>query len=549
MKSEVIRINGLPALSVDGCPIPEIAYITYCTDNNRYEDFASVGTKLYSVNLNFSEAAISARVPVLVFQKGIFENETPDFSIVDKNFGQILEVCPDAYIFPRVNVNLSEKWEKEHPDELCDTSHTGQRRVSFASDLWAQEVKKNLKALIEYIEQSPYADRVIGYQIAGGDTEEWFPLDGYGSFGKRAKEKFLLHCAENKIEANEEAYYDFATDMVADRVCEFANFAKELLNRQKVIGAFYGYTMGGVNRSSCHHAMGKILRCEDIDFLCSPISYLENRAPGTDLYPMVMTDSVKLHGKLYFSENDIRTHLTHPVSDHPNYTRPVWYGPAKRESTEQIKLGFCRAFIHGYGMWWFDMWGGWYDDPDYMDIISKMVELCSEGTDKPVSQIALIIDEKSYIRLDCNQDIVRKVCNAIGLCSAPYDAYLASDFEKICSKYKAFIFVEPSETELLTRCIRQAELEGKAFKIYTGKDTEITAEQLRCFFKEAGILFATDKNAVVHNGEKYFSVYTAERGLYDFGTQDKKTFTDLFTGEKFTFPAELEERKCYLFRR
>ena len=171
MNAKIQTINGLPAVTVNGTPIPEMAYITYRTDHNCYEDFAKIGVKLYSVNLNFSEMPINERAPVLVFHQGIVEGETPDFSVVDHNLGQILAACPDAYIFPRVNVNLSEAWEKAHPEELCERGFGDRRRVSYASDLWAEEVKRGLSALIEYIESSPYTDRVIGYQIAGGNTE------------------------------------------------------------------------------------------------------------------------------------------------------------------------------------------------------------------------------------------------------------------------------------------------------------------------------------------------------------------------------------------
>ena len=112
MISKVKNIDGQPTLIVNGKAVPEMAYITYKTTNNRYKNFAEAGIGLYSVNLNFSEAPIGEIAPVLVFQRGIFEKDEPDFSIVDQNFDKILSVCPDALIFPRVNVNLSYEWEK-----------------------------------------------------------------------------------------------------------------------------------------------------------------------------------------------------------------------------------------------------------------------------------------------------------------------------------------------------------------------------------------------------------------------------------------------------
>ena len=148
------NINGMPTIVIDDKAIPGMAYITYRPEYNCYEDFAGAGVKLYSVNLNFSEMPINEMAPVIVFQKGIFENEIPDYSIVDKNFGQILDACPDAYIFPRVNMNLCESWEKMHPDELCEKGFGERKRFSYASDLWAEEVKSKLSALVRSMEMA-----------------------------------------------------------------------------------------------------------------------------------------------------------------------------------------------------------------------------------------------------------------------------------------------------------------------------------------------------------------------------------------------------------
>ena len=547
MKAHIQRIDGLPTLVVDGKPIPEMAYITYCTDRNCYEDFARVGVKLYSVNLNFSEMPINERAPVLVFQKGIFEHETPDFRIVDHNFGQILEACPDAYIFPRVNVNLSEAWEKAHPEELCEKGFGDRHRVSYASDVWAEEVKRELSLLIEYIENSPFADHVIGYQIAGGNTEEWLPLDLQSGYGPRAKDKFLAYCAQKGITPNEESYYTFASELVASRILEFAALTKQKTNRSKLVGTFYGYTMSG-DKKQCHHALDKLLESADVDFLCSPVTYQDTRAAGIDPWPMLPVASLRLHNKLYFSENDIRTHLSRPIHDHPNYVKPVWYGHEKAVSTEQLKLSFCRAMIHGYAMWWFDMWGGWYHDDDYMALMAKMQEIAEKGMDTPHCEVAMFVDEKAYAKAQCG-DIVPKIARAIGLVGAPYDIYLASDFEAVYRDYRACIIIRPTETELLTECIRKATDAGKAVKVITPDDRSIQPDILRDFFKQAGVMPLTEQNAVVYKGARYVSLYTTEDGEYDFEVEGQKTFTDLFTGQTFCFPVRLSKFKCFLFRR
>lgn len=549
MRSEIKSINGLPALSVDGRPLPEMAYITYIPENNRYADFASAGVKLYSVNLNFSEMPINENAPVLVFQKGFFEKETPDFSIVNNNFDAILSACPDAYIFPRVNVNLSREWEKAHPDELCEYGKNGRTRASFASNLWAEEVKKCLIQLIKYIENSPYAERVIGYQLAGGNTDEWFPFDSYGFYGKRAKAKFLKYCEDNQCKKTEENYYKFASETIADRIIEFAQTVKNATESKKLVGAFYGYTIGCPHRTQCHLALGRLLESDSVDFLCSPLTYVHGRQAGLDTYPMIPVGSVKLHNKLYFSENDIRTHLSRPVSPHPNYSVKIWTGPKKSISLEQLKLNFCRALIYGNGMWWFDMWGGWYKDTDFMQAFSRMAEICKDGMDKPECEVAVFTDESCYFGLPSHKNIIWNTCNQLGLTGAMNEVFLASDFDAVYNKYKACVFVQPAETPLMKECIKKAKSDSKAVMVIGEDEANLTAEDFKKFLSDAGVQIPTPQRAVVYKGEKYTCFYAHEKGVYDFTLDGKKTFTDFFTGEEISFPKEIKNTVCWLFSR
>ena len=544
MKAYVEWNGGNPSVVVDQRPIPEMAYITYRPEENRYDSFADAGVKLYSVNLNFSEMPINERAPVLVFQKGIFEGETPDFSIVDRNFGEILSACPDAYIFPRVNVNLPRAWEEAHPDELCEKGFGDRTRFSYASDLWIQEVKDKLRQLIRYIEDQPYADRVIGYQLAAGNTEEWLAIDPQSGFGLRAKEKFLAYCERTGEGKNEGSYYRFMSELVASRIVDLAALVKELTSRRKLVGFFYGYTMY-VKRNQCHNALKTVLSCDDVDFLCSPLCYADLRVPGIDLYPMIPVASVRHHGKVYFSENDLRTHLSRAIHSHPNYTSPIWFGPEPSLATEQLKLGFCRAMLHGYGMWWFDMWGGWYDDPRYMDLMKRMAELCEGGMDVPDSEIAVYVDESAMTETDDTH--LPDAMRALGLCGVSYDAYLASDFEDTFRNYRACILVEPVATSLSDACAaRSAEASVPLLRI---QSNDVTAESLRGWLTSVGVAPSVSRRAVVYRGKKYLTLYTAEEGEYDFCDGERHTFVDLFSGETVSFPAELPKGKFYLFER
>lgn len=546
MNASIRVIDGNPTLTADGRPIPPMAYITYRPEENRYGDFARAGVRLYSVNLNVSEMPINERAPVLVFQKGIFEGEEPDFSIVDQNFDQILAACPEAYMFPRVNVNLPRAWEEAHPEELCDRGFGERCRFSFASDLWAQTVEAYLTALVTYIEQSPYKDRVIGYQLAAGNTEEWLSIDPQSGFGARAKEKFAAYCRERGCAPEAAAYYRFMSETVVTRITGLAAAVKRLTGRQKLVGCFYGYTLF-VGRRECHHALARLLACEDVDFLCSPPAYTELRRPGIDLYAMVPTESVCLHGKVYFSENDIRTHLSRPVHEHPNYTSPIWYGPDAPASAEQMKLAFCRAMLKGYGMWWFDMWGGWYGDEAYMSLIRRMEELCRGGMDTPDTPLAVYVDEEAVIREEGAPACIQPALRSLGLCGVPYDVYLTADHPETCGRYRACVLIEPVETPLSSAAAAAGEAAGVPTLRLQGETP--TPEALQAWLIGVGITPHVDRPAVVYRGRRYISLYTPADGAYDFCDGDRHSFVDLFDGAYVEFPTHLPKGKLLLFER
>ena len=297
-----------------------------------------------------------------------------------------------------------------------------------------------------------------------------------------------------------------------------------------------------------HLALNKILESDRIDFMCSPLIYVHGRAPGLDPYPMIPIDSLRLHGKLYFSENDIRTHLSRPPSPHPNYSVKIWFGPQRDISLEQIKLNFCRAFTHGHGMWWFDMWGGWYADKEFMQTFEQLGKICSGAMGVKASEVAVFTDENCYFKLRGHRNKIWETCNAIGLSGVMYDIYLASDFDKVYTDYKACIFVEPTETQLLTDCINKAKENNLAVKVITDDD-EVTSEFFREFLKSAGLHVPINRDAVVYETDKHIVFYAHEKGEYDFSSGGRKNFTDLFTGEEITFPYTINKTTCRLFKK
>ena len=539
MKAEIREYKGALRLFVNGEIIAPDAYMTYFIENSRYEDFAGAGYKLFSLPIFFSSKTMNENSQAPCFGKPIFDSEEPDWESFDALFRHVLEACPDAIIFPRMNLSPNETWERANPDELCDEGAVELHRPCFSSDKWANEMARKFGMAIDHVEASDYADHVVGYMFAAGNTEEWFSHDNKGSIGKRSREKFAERCEKDGIEATEENYFAFLSDIVAERICTLATFARSKIGRDKLVGTFYGYTFETPWRESCHHSLDKVLECEDIDFLCSPVSYASDRNLGRDHACMLPCDSLRLHGKLYFSENDTRTHLTGvPFPELPYFQNPV-FKPKKYDDTiEMLKLHYCRSMIHGYAHWWFDMWGGWYNDPIYMGEMREFLEISKEAIKKPlgsVSEIAVFIDEKCYKYCKNNHSgmaLAYHFRDVLGKIGTPYDVYLASDYELVKDKYKAVILIEPHPTDLLDSIKADAECRGGGcYKVNMDNLSATTTEVFRELCIKNGVHLYVESDAVVFVNESYVFVHCEGQKLPEINMPDGKSLKSLFDSE------------------
>ena len=393
----------------------------------------------------------------------------------------------------------------------------------------------------------------MGYQIAGGNTEEWFPYDMKGSIGLRTRERYAEYLTAQHLAHSEDVWYRFLSEMTASRVCEFAAYVKELTEWRLIVGVFYGYTFECSYRESTHHDLMRVLKCKDIDFISSPVSYMGGRSIGEDHAYMLPLESLKLHGKLYFSENDTRTHLSRALNDMPHYNQPIWFGPDADKSCEILKMHFARALVNRHACWWFDMWGGWYADDRYRSLMKKFrllaeeeigqntVDEWSEPQKKCGKQVeltaetAVFMDEKAYAAME-NGGVQVPVCSGIrtvlGKMGAPYDKYLAEDFDAVADRYRAVISLVPRRTAAADRIRSVCEAKGLALLEITGENAAITTEELRVFLKEAGVHLYVKQDAVVYAGGHYLFVHLAKTGTYELSLPDGVKLYEVFAEQE-----------------
>ena len=486
-ESAVIIKNGKPILSVNGKIIPAAAYITYFDERSCCGDFAKAGYELFSVCASFSDLPLNSDTSFSPFC-GIFDVKgKPDYSLFDRNVKRITDVCPSAKIFPRVRISMPSWWTHEHPDECCKGAD-GIPREAIYSESFRETGAQMLREFISHVQTSIYADNIIGYQISGGYTEEWFHFDSKGSISQCTKDCFNKYLSSHfpgkyktlsdipsentyserglindELAAN---FLSFVNNSISETISFFAKTAKQCVNFKQIVGTFFGYIAEVTNPLRGSSGLGALLECPYIDFICSPNSYLSGRALGKDWSEMTAGQSIRLHGKLYFAENYIRTHL----SDYPyncrkgidpekKYSGAIWKGPdTVKGSVSALRKSFARQVTHANGMWWFDMWGGWYACPEIMNEMSVFLNFVKKYTESDSavtsSQTALIADESYNRRVGLSEPSAAafgKFRDCLGNTGMPYDILLDKDYRH-CASYKAVIL--PYRDEYLSESSR-----------------------------------------------------------------------------------------------
>lgn len=544
--SSVRMEMGIPRLFINGINSAPMAYMTYFTERNHYRDFSEAGYRLYSVPVFFGGRGINTYSHISPFSKGVFDREEKaDYEIFDREIERILQAEPDAYIFPRVNVMMPEWWCEKNPLECNDIGIAGDPpRECFSSDKWREDAGIMLENLIAHVEVSKYREHIVGYQIAGGKTEEWLSFDDAGNVGPAAREKFRERYPEAEIGESYQ-WKRFLSRIVAESIDYLASVAKECTGRRLVIGCFYGYTLEVTDIYSGHHAMELLLNSENIDFFCAPSSYATGRKPGTDWGCMTALDSIILHGKMFFTEYDTRTHLTRPLREaRPDgclpgtYEGGVWQGPESPEVTiGLLKNNIARQLTHGTGSWWFDMWGGWFAQSTLMEELGAyrncaVQSLSDEGCE--ASQVAVFVDEDAFALLPRSCEAVRKCCSqsreVLGFAGAPYAIYQVGDFEAVKKRYRAIILLMPAETKRLRVASQWCKDEGIPYMVLEDDNMPITAGELRTFYHSAGVHIWCESDDVIYAGNGWLSIHAATAGKKTLVLPEDMFVTEVLCG-------------------
>ncbi|MDF2686364.1 MAG: hypothetical protein K0S55_1545 [Clostridia bacterium] len=491
MKAYVKKEGDGVNLYIDEKPVVPLCYTSYNYKKEFSQDFYDNNVNIHTFAIYFNDLGINSESWINPFKDNIWKGEgLYDFSVVDSDLAEVPK-GNNVYLLPRINVDPPKWWLSKYPEEAaCDYSGVAVRQ-SFASRRWKKEAAALLIKLIDYLENNNLGIKVIGYHIAFGRTEECFPhkthpqqLTDYSKVYKEAYEKWYIkkygdkknfkipnpferrYCKNGLFRTEDERfvvdYYKFYSLIVTQAISYFADIVKMHTGGARICGSFYGYNLFLHSAECAAFGLAQLLNDNSIDFLSSPNSYYSGRTSGNDWPFMSTISSVALHNKLWFTENDTRTCLTHALIDSIPEASPVnpliyglagvWKGPGSiEESLSHMQKTFYRSLCYGVGSWWFDMWGGWYQDSKMLEFVNKSKKLYEKQIEKgysSVTEIAVFIDEDSILRYNADNiiihEMITKQVHSLGTLGAPYDTYLIDDLLNPSfnpDKYKLFIFL------------------------------------------------------------------------------------------------------------
>lgn len=409
------------------------------------------------------------------------------YEVVDSRIETLREADPKGYILPRIVFVPAAGWRRQYPNEVNHYADGSTDDPSIASSLFWMEAEHALTALIQHIQRMSYGERVIGFHLERG---EWFhPADGGYDRSYANREAFrawLRAKYKNSEAALRAAWYDgqvqfytaeippvpaqgraemaffeprrerqwidfleFTSEVTAERLIALSKAVKQASNNRALVSVCYGYTYEFAHTFSGHLALGKLLEAPTIDIVAGPPSYRDRAAGGGGSYP-VPADSMAVHGKLWLSEDDTKTHLA-PGGDSPDDFNPRI---DSRFGTEQVhRRAMGRAMAHQSGVAWMDTWGeGWLDAEDVWRNIGDFTNRYREflKTRRPVTpELAVLVDERSLLHVQKGEVYLRRLLreqrDMIERSGASVGFYLQSDVtaRNFPTSAKLYVFLTP----------------------------------------------------------------------------------------------------------
>lgn len=500
-----------------------------------------------------------------------------DFAAYDRQVEDLLSANPEARLLCMIDLNTP-YWltRRVALDSFADITHAA------SNPEW---LKLTTQWMLDFIAHSEkkYGDKIDAYILSGGSTSEWYEYDrGHASGVKNAA--WRRWCSKNGLSLGEDVpsesalrkaahenvvydpavesekihYWRFHNQLIADALLHFAREARAKIARPREIGVFFGYYLVSDNKlvSFGHLDYERVFASGDIDFVISPGNY-NDRMIGGGSGPQLVLGTAARYGKRYLHEIDHRTHCV----DRQWGMGKGWKTQADDEAGLKREAAF--ALVNHASWWWFDMWGGWYQEPQTQQLIKRLQEVAArylEDRSPSAAETLLVADPQSayYVneKMPHASAMARQFRDKINRTGAPVDVCSFNDLPTIdLSRYKAvflpaMLLITPERAEMLKKHVLTKRrtvawvyapgiCDGKTLdpgrvKLWTGTEYKtpgpatvamngwtsvyafeygtMTPEVLKAIMKRAGVHLYTDGPEPVYANQRLLAIHTKDGG-------------------------------------
>ena len=511
-KTELRTGNGRPDLYIDGKQTVPVLYgLSDIPGSNSNTAYAARNIA------RFSRAGIHLVSVDTGLHLGWHKISEFDPSAMIAELSGALDANPNAKLLMRLHMNPPYWWLRDNPNECviyrtpegdrpgvddgesdrlirCDADE--HMRVSLASRKWLDEASEKLRLLCRALRMSPAGRSLIGIQVACGINGEWHQWGIDVSRPMRERFKSFLIDKYHSVAYLREAYNDDAVSFETvpfhpetfrpgdegslrdpvrsrfvidsqeciqatppDAILRFCHVIKTELP-EILTGAFYGYYLGtGKDNMTIggHLQIRRLYASCDIDFLCGPFCYMENRKPDGVPMQRGLLESSRLRSKLWLTEMD----------QHPDCV-PRLGGELslKNQTVATLRRNVIQPLAAGHGLWYYDhrviplfvaehpelaaassIYNkfGWWEDEYLMREIESLQQLAGRMTAeayKSAADLLLVYDTDSYYVRAQVYEPEYKIHEVFARCGAVFDCIYSDELESAdLDRYKCIVFV------------------------------------------------------------------------------------------------------------
>ncbi|MBT3381486.1 MAG: hypothetical protein HN742_39205 [Lentisphaerae bacterium] len=443
--AQIRDAGGVPTIFVDGKPYGPMM-LTKCAAS--YEQLREYGEKGFQLHFE------------MVGSVGWPGEQLNTFRRLDQRINRFLDQIPNARIILRLYLCNPQRFALDYPEEtlrfndgridhfskwyaMRDRAPEERGYPSFASDVWREKTAEALHHYVSHVRTSPYARNVIGYFICGGGTEEWYYWGDYDhnklalDFSPPMLREFRAHLQRTydgdvrklrtawadptadfatalppgpeqrsrsdwgvflspRTQARVRDYYIVHNKVMEDSLLLFARTAKKACDSRQLVGMFHGYLQNHWLLEGGQATLKDLLNSPDVDFWSGPPQY-NRRGQGEHACNRFLDATLKVHGKLWISESDIRTCFSAASGSNPSLHGRT---PDLAASLGVLTREFSHQLCNGNNGWWFPMGSDWYSHEPVMTRFGEFQRVGKAAVHhdrRSATDVAAVVDMESLL--------------------------------------------------------------------------------------------------------------------------------------------------------